>query len=51
MWIIISFIFLIAALISQNAVWWILWGMMIIAHNIEYLGIQVKNLIEQFEKK
>lgn len=44
MWIIISFIFLVAALFSGNTDFWILWGMMIIAHNIEWTGLQIKKL-------
>lgn len=51
MWLIISFIFMVAALISQNAVWWILWGLMVIAHNIEYVGVQIKHLVEYFKKE
>lgn len=44
MWIIISVIFLVAALFSQNTDFWIVWGMMIISHNIEWVGLQIKKL-------
>lgn len=46
MWIIISIIFMVAALFSRNTDFWIVWGMMIIAHNIEWAGLQIKKIRE-----
>ena len=43
MWIIVSFIFLVAALFSQNSVWWIVWAMMIISHNLELIAAEIRN--------
>ena len=50
MWIIISFIFLVAALFSQNTDFWILWAMMIIAHNIEWVGLQIRKFHDNKEQ-
>lgn len=44
MWFIASIIFAIAGLFSGDITFWIVFGLMIIAHNIEYLSIQVKKL-------
>lgn len=44
MWFIISLIFAVAALFSGDITFWIVFGMMVVAHNIEYLAIQVKSL-------
>lgn len=43
MWLIISFIFMIAGIVSKDTNLWIVFGLMIIAHEIEYLSIQIKN--------
>ena len=44
MWLIISLIFMFAATFSRDTNFWIAMGLMVIAHNIEYLSIQIKNL-------
>jgi hypothetical protein len=51
MWIIVSLIFAIAALFSGDTNFWIIFGLMIIANNLEYLAIQVKKLQKDEEEK
>lgn len=43
MWFIAGIIFAVAALFSGNINFWIVFGLMVVAHNIEYLAVQVKN--------
>ena len=50
MWFIVSVIFAIAALFSRNTDFWIVWGLMIIAHNIEWTGLQIKKLKEDADE-
>lgn len=44
MWFIISLIFAFAALFSGNIQFWIIFALMVVAHNIEHLAIQIKKL-------
>ncbi len=44
MWLIIGLIFVFAAIFSGDTTYWIVFALMVMSHNIEWVGIQLKTL-------
>lgn len=51
MWILVAIVFAICAIICNRDIYWVVFGMLVVAHNIEYLAIQLKKLLDEKKKE